>query len=649
MPMKKIVSVLKEERVFPPPQHFVEKARIRDKEEAEHLRKRAKDDPEGFWGGIADGFRWSRRWDKVLEWDAPWSKWFVGGKTNVAENCLDRHLPERAEKTALIWVAEDGETRKLTYADLHREVCRFSNVLSGLGVRAGDRVMVFLPMVPEAVVTMLACARIGAVHSLVFAGFSAEALAERTKNAGAKLIVTADGGWRRGKTVALKEIADVAAAECPGVERVVVVRRTGQDVDWKAGRDAWWHDLMSEADDRHAAAAFDAEHPLYVLYTSGTTGKPKGIEHVTGGYMVGVGWTARWVFDLKEDDVLWCTADVAWVTGHSYVVYGPLLNGATTLIYEGVPDHPDHGRYWRIVEEHKVSVFYTAPTLIRAFYTWGDEWIDRSDISSLRLLGTVGEPINPEVWMWYREKIGGGRCPIVDTWWQTETGAIMISPLPGVTALKPGSCTRPLPGIEADVVTMDGKSCAPGEGGYLVVKRPWPSMLKTVHGDPDRYVKTYFSEIPGWYFSGDAARKDEDGYFWIMGRVDDVIDVSGHHLGTMEIESALVSHPMVAEAAVVGRPDELKGNEIVAFVTLKKGAETRPGLADELREHVAKEIGKIARPKEIRFTDVLPKTRSGKIVRRLLKEIVATGSAKGDASTLEDAGVLDRLASGIGS
>jgi acetyl-CoA synthetase len=642
--MADIESVLKEERTFPPPAGFSARARVGSWESFEALSARAEADPEGYWAEVAKELHWFSPWHKTLDWQAPWAKWFVGGTTNLAYNCLDRHLGgARRNKAALIWEGEPGDRRTLTYQELHREVCRFANVLVRLGVKAGDRVMIYMPMIPEVAIAMLACARLGATHSVVFGGFSGEALRDRTNDAGAVCIVTADGGWRRGKVVPLKAAVDAVIAQTPTVKHVVVVKRTGDDVAWEPGRDHWWHELMAAAPAKNVAAALDAEHPLFILYTSGTTGKPKGVVHTTGGYMTGAFYTARLVFDLREEDTYWCTADVGWVTGHSYVVYGPLLCGATTLMYEGAPDFPDCDRFWRIIEEFGVSIFYTAPTAIRAFVKWGEQHPAKHDLSSLRLLGTVGEPINPEAWMWYRRVIGGDRCPIVDTWWQTETGAIMISPLPGATPIKPGTCTRPLPGISADVVKKDGSSCAANEGGYLVIRRPWPSMMRTIFGDPDRYVSTYWRDIPGMYFAGDGARKDPDGYFWVMGRIDDVINVAGHRLGTAEVESALVSHPKVAEAAAVGRPDQMKGQALVVFVTVKKGVHADKALAEELRAHVSKEIGALARPEEIRFSEALPKTRSGKIMRRLLKEIAATGAVKGDVTTLEDMSVLLKL------
>jgi acetyl-CoA synthetase len=639
-----IESVLKEQRVFPPPPEFAARARVRSMADYEALAKKASGDPEGFWGEIAGQLHWHAPWSKVLEWKLPDAKWFVGGKTNMAYNCLDRHLAgPRRDKPALVWEGEPGDERRLTYAELHGEVCRFANALTKLGVKLGDRVAIYMPLIPETVIAMLACARIGATHSVVFGGFAAEALADRIRDAGAKMVITADGGWRRGQIVPLKDNADQAVSGLK-VDKVVVVKRCDNPVKWKDGRDVWWHDVMKDAPDKHEALPVDAEHPLYTLYTSGTTGKPKGILHTTGGYMVGTYYTTAMVFDLRDEDIYWCTADVGWVTGHSYVVYGALLNGATSVMYEGAPNHPDMDRFWKIIEKYKVSVFYTAPTAIRAFSRWGEEYPGRCDLSSLRLLGTVGEPINPEAWMWYQRVIGGGRCPIVDTWWQTETGAIMISPLPGATPTKPGSCTRPLPGIAADVVNRQGESCAANEGGFLVIRRPWPSMLRTIWGDHERFVKTYFGEIEGMYFAGDGARRDADGYFWVMGRVDDVINVSGHRLSTMEVESALVSHEKVAEAAVVAKPDELKGQAIVAFVTPMKGVASDKALAEELRKHVTQQIGALARPQEIRFADALPKTRSGKIMRRLLRDVAAGSESKGDTTTLEDAGVLTRLA-----
>jgi acetyl-CoA synthetase len=549
----------------------------------------------------------------------------------------------RKNKAAIIWEGEPGEVRTYTYQQLLTEVCKFANVLKSLGIKAGDRVAIYMGMCPELPVAMLACARIGAVHSVIFGGFSANALVDRITDQEAIAVITQDGSYRRGSEVKLKPAVDEALERCPTVKHVVVLKRTGTEVAWTEGRDCWWHELMEKASDNCPAEQLDSEHPLYILYTSGTTGKPKGIVHTTGGYSVGTYITTKWVFDLKEDDTYWCTADIGWVTGHSYIVYGPLQNGATCVMYEGAPNYPAFDRFWAIIEKHKVNILYTAPTAIRTFMKWGSEWPKKHDLSSLRLLGTVGEPINPEAWMWYREVIGGNRCPVVDTWWQTETGAIMISPVPGAVATKPGSATRPLPGIQAEVVTRAGERVPLGSGGYLVIKRPWPSMLRTVYGDPERYVRQYWSDIPGVYFTGDGAREDADGYFWIMGRVDDVLNVSGHRLSTMEIESALVAHEKVAEAAVVGRPDETKGQAVAAFVTLEMGHKPSPELKEELRAWVAKEIGSMAKPDDIRFTDQLPKTRSGKIMRRLLRELASSGEVKGDTTTLEDMGVISRL------
>lgn len=642
--MSDILSILKERRVFPPSEGFSQTAHIKSLDEYRSLYRRSLEDPEGFWSEQAEALVWSRRWDRVLEWKPPFAKWFVGGQLNISENCLDRHVATwRRNKAAILWEGEPGETRTLTYHELLREVCRFANVLKGLGVESGDRVGIYMPMIPEAAVAMLACARIGATHSVVFGGFSAEALRDRMKDAQAKLVVTADGAYRRGSVVRLKAAVDAALEGAPSVMHTVVVRRTGENVAMLPGRDHWWHERMEAASPECPPTPLDSEHPLFILYTSGTTGTPKGVVHTTGGYLLGVTLTARYVFDLKEEDTYWCTADIGWVTGHSYVVYGPLANGATTLMYEGAPNHPEPDRFWRIVDRHHVSIFYTAPTAIRAFVRWGEQWPLKHDLGSLRLLGTVGEPINPEAWMWYHSVIGKRRCPIVDTWWQTETGSIMITPLPGATPTKPGSGTLPFFGVEPEVVDKDGRPVPPGAGGYLVIKRPWPSMLRTVYGDPERYVENYWKRFPGIYFTGDGARRDEDGYFWIMGRVDDVINVAGHRLGTMEVESALVSHPKVAEAAVVGRPDELKGQSLCAFVTVQGGIKPDDALRAALKEHVVKEIGAIARPDEIRFTDALPKTRSGKIMRRLLRDVAAGKETVGDTTTLEDYSVLARL------
>ncbi len=639
-----ITSVLHETRVFPPPEAFAREAHVSGMDQYEAMWTRAKDDPEGFWAEQAQALHWDRPWDKVLDWNPPFAKWFVGGRLNASYNCVDRHcLGPDKNKAALIWEGEPGDRRVLRYQDLQREVAKFANVLKNQGVRPGDVVAIYMPLVPELVIALLACARIGAPHTVIFGGFSAESLAGRIQDCKAKVLVTADGGYRRGKVVPLKENADGAAAMCPTLENVIVYRRTGGQVAWAPGRDHWWHELMDGASASCPPEPLDSEHPLYILYTSGSTGKPKGILHTTGGYLLGATMTTRWVFDLKDDDTYWCTADVGWVTGHSYLVYGPLANGATCVMYEGAPNWPDEGRFWKIIEDYRVSILYTAPTAIRAFMKWGEQFPRRHDLSSLRLLGTVGEPINPEAWMWYHKVIGGGRCPIVDTWWQTETGSIMISPLPGATPTVPGSATRPLPGIVPDIVTKDGKSLGTNQGGFLVIRQPWPSMLRTLYGDDERYKAQYWSDIPGCYFTGDGARRDENGNYWIMGRVDDVLNVAGHRLSTMEIESALVSHPAVAEAAVVGKPDELKGQGIAAFVTVESGQQPSEALRQELRAHVVKEIGALARPDEIRFTDSLPKTRSGKIMRRLLRDIAAGVESTGDTTTLEDLSVLAKL------
>ena len=644
MAEKDITSVLNERRLFKPKKEFSLQAHINSFEAYQRLYRKAEKDPEAFWAGLAKEFSWFKPWKKVLEWKLPFAKWFVGGKINISHNCLDRHLDgPRKNKAAIIWEGEPGDSRTLTYQDLHREVCKFANVLKTQGVVKGDRVAIYMPMIPELAIAMLACARIGATHSIIFGGFSATAVKDRINDAKAKLVVTADGGYRKGEVVTLKEKIDEALKESPSVQKVVVVRRTNTPVQMQGGRDAWWHDLMKGASDRCKAEPLDSEHPLFILYTSGTTGKPKGVVHTTAGYLLGTTITARWIFDLKETDTYWCTADIGWGTGHSYVIYGILSNGATTVMYEGAPTYPQPDRLWEIIDKYKVNVFYTAPTAIRALTKLGEAWPKRHDLSSLRLLGTVGEPINPEAWMWYHTVIGKGKCPIVDTWWQTETGAIMISPLPGAIPTKPGSCTLPLPGIAADVVNREGKSVGANVGGYLVIKRPWPSMLRTVWGDPERYKKQYWSDIPGCYFTGDGARRDKDGYFWVMGRVDDVMNVAGHRLGTMEIESALVSHTTVAEAAVVGKPDDIKGTAISAFVTLEMGNMPSEKLKEALRAHVVKEIGAIARPDEIRFTDNLPKTRSGKIMRRLLRDIAAGRETVGDTTTLEDYTVLAKL------
>ena len=638
-----IQSVLQETRSFPPTAEFAKQANISTEAQYQKMWNQAKDDPASFWGELASNLHWFKKWDHVLQGEMPETKWFVGGKINASYNCIDRHLTSwRKNKAAIIWEGEPGDTRVLTYQDLHREVCKFANVLKKLGVVTGDRVTLYMPMIPELAIAMLACARIGATHSIIFGGFSADAVADRNNDAQAKLIVTADGSWRRGKEILLKQAVDQSLEKSPSVQRVVVVRRTGMPVHMVPDRDYWWHDLMSDAPTDCDAVELDAEHPLFILYTSGSTGKPKGVMHTTGGYTLGTMMTSKWVFDLKEEDTYWCTADIGWITGHSYIVYGPLANGATTVMYEGAPNWPHDGRFWEIIERYKVNIFYTAPTAIRAFIKWGDHWPAKYDLSSLRLLGSVGEPINPEAWMWYHKVIGQERCPIVDTWWQTETGSIMISPLPGITATKPGSCTRPLPGVVPDIVNKDGTSLGPNEGGLLVMKQSWPSMLRTLYGDHERFKQTYFSTIPGCYFAGDGARKDEDGYTWVMGRVDDVLNVAGHRLSTMEVESALVAHAQVAEAAVVGFPHEIKGEGICCFVSLKSGSGS-DSLERDLIAHVRKQIGALATPDKIRFTPALPKTRSGKIMRRLLRDIAAGRESAGDTTTLEDISVLAKL------
>ena len=605
--------------------------------------------PEKFWAKIAkENLSWFTPPKKSLDWKSPFAKWFVGGKLNVSANCIDRHLEgPRRHKAAIIFEGEPGDVRVLTFQQLHDEVCRFANALKVEGVKKGDRVMIYLPMVPEAAIAMLACARIGAVHSVVFGGFSAESLKDRIQDCGARLVITADGGYRRGQVGGLKQNVDTAVAACPGVRRVIVLKRTGH-ISQLNEIDRWWHELVANQPASCPPEKMDSEDPLFILYTSGSTGKPKGILHTSAGYLLGAHLTTQWVFDLKETDLFWCTADVGWVTGHTYTVYGALSNGTTTLMYEGVPNQPEPDRFWQIIEKHRVNIFYTAPTAIRSFIRWGDHWVQKHDLSSLRLLGSVGEPINPEAWRWYDKVIGGGRCPIVDTWWQTETGSHLITTLPGVHATKPGSAGVPFFGVDVAVVDEKGKEVKAGVQGKLVVRKPWPSMLRTIHGDPERYAKTYWSEVPGCYFTGDGAKKDADGYFWISGRIDDVLNVSGHRLGTAEVESALVTHPAVAEAAVVGRPDELKGQAVVAFVTLKSGHQSGPELVAALRERVSKEIGPIAKPDQIRFAEALPKTRSGKIMRRLLKEVAAGGAVKGDVTTLEDFNVIAALQAGSG-
>jgi acetyl-CoA synthetase len=641
-----IEALLSEKRVFEPPETFVERALIADRA----IYDRASADPEGFWAEQAERISWSRRWDRVMEWNAPWVKWFTGGTLNASYNCLDRHVEAGGgDKVAYHWEGEPGDTRTITYRDLYEETCRFANALKGLGVRRGDRVAIYLGMVPELPVAMLACARIGAPHSVVFGGFSAESLKDRINDAEATVLITADGGYRRGQVVPLKESADAALKECPTIRHVVTVRRTGAEHTFTPGRDHWYHELIAGQPAECPPEEMDAEDFLYLLYTSGTTGKPKGIAHTTGGYMTQVAATHRLIFDIHEDDVYWCAADIGWVTGHSYIVYGPLANHTTGIIYEGAPDWPDKDRLWSIAEKYKATIFYTAPTAIRAFMRWGTEFPEKHDLSSFRLLGSVGEPINPEAWVWYWKFIGGERCPVVDTWWQTETGAILISPLPGVTPLKPGSATNPFPGIEADVFDEAGNSVPFGGGGYLVLKHPWPAIARTIWGDPDRYVSTYFSQYGAEvYVAGDGAKRDEDGYYWLLGRIDDVMNVAGHRLSTYEIESALVDDPKVAEAAVVSRPDDLVGEAIVAFVTLKSEFVGDDAMAEELRDHVAQMIGKIARPHGIIFTTDLPKTRSGKIMRRLLRD-VARGRPLGDVTTLANAEIVEQIHDMVGS
>ncbi|HSJ98391.1 MAG TPA: acetate--CoA ligase [Myxococcota bacterium] len=645
--MADIESLLKEKRVFAPTKEFAKQANWSPRQVAE-LRRLGAKSPQRFWAAMAkEHVSWFSPWKKVLDWKPPYAKWFVGGKLNVSYNCLDRHVEGpgawRRNKAAIVWEGEPGESRVLTYGQLHREVCRFANVLKSLGVRKGDRVAIYLPMIPEAAVAMLACTRIGATHSVVFGGFSAESLRDRILDAGAKLVVTADGGYRRGAATALKPAVDEALKGADCVENVVVVRRTGEPTHMTVGRDHWWHERMEAASADCPPARLDAEHPLFILYTSGTTGKPKGILHTTGGYLTHVAATTKAIFDLKDEDVFWCTADVGWVTGHSYVVYGPLAIGATTVLYEGVPTYPGPDRWWSIIERWGVTVLYTAPTAIRAFIRLGEQHPAKHDLSSLRLLGSVGEPINPEAWMWYHRVIGGKRCPIVDTWWQTETGGILITPLPASTPTKPGSATLPFPGVDAAVIDDHGREVKPPAGGFLAIRKPWPGMLRGIWGDRKRYEDTYWSKWKDVYFPGDGAHRDDRGYFWIMGRIDDVMNVSGHRIGTMEVESAIVAHPSVAEAAVVGRPDDLTGTAIVAFVTPRGGVEPGKALAASVREEVAKHIGPIAKPSDVRFTDALPKTRSGKIMRRLLRDIAAGKAEVGDTTTLEDYSVLARL------
>ncbi len=641
MPDRTIEALLREERTFTPPASFQQAAVMRDK----HIYEAASGDLDGFWARAAEELHWFKKWHTVLDWRPPYAQWFVGGQTNISYNCIDRHvLGGRRTKAAIVWEGEPGDQRVLTYGDLRREVSKFANVLKQLGVQRGDRVAIYLPMIPELPIAMLACARIGAPHTVVFGGFSAEALRDRINDAQAKVLVTADGGWRRGNIVPLKRNVDEALTGTPTIQHVVVVKRVGEaaPIHIQEGRDHWWHRLMTDASAVCEAPPLDSEDLLYILYTSGTTGKPKGIVHTTGGYMVGTHLTTKWIFDLHADDVYWCTADIGWVTGHSYIVYGPLANGATTVMYEGTPDYPDKDRFWAIVEKHGVNVIYTAPTAIRTFMKWGPEYPARRDLSSLRLLGTVGEPINPEAWIWYHQHIGGGRCPVVDTWWQTETGMILITPLPGLTTLKPGSATQPFPGVGAEIFNEQGQPVRANEGGYLVLTRPWPAMLRGIYRDPDRYVTQYWSRFPGVYFTGDGAKRDADGYFWLLGRVDDVINVAGHRIGTYEVESALVDNPSVAEAAVIGVTHEIKGQAIAAFVTLKEGFTAGPAMVETLKEHVVKKIGALARPEQILFTGELPKTRSGKIMRRLLRDI-AEGRVLGDTTTLADPAVVHAL------
>ncbi len=636
-------TVLQETRKFAPSAEFSVRARVRSLAEYERLWEEAAADVEAFWGRLASELHWFQPFDKVLEWNEPFATWFSGGKTNASYNCLDAHLTSwRRNKAAIIWEGEPGERRVLTYQTLHYEVCKFAGVLKAQGIKPGDVVSIYMPLVPELAIALLACARIGAVHSVIFAGFSSEAIADRNNDAGAKLQITADSGWRRGQQLPLKATVDAALAKSPTVEKCIVLRRANVHCHMHEGRDLWWDDLMDEASADCPAEPLDSEHPLFILYTSGSTGKPKGIKHTTAGYNLFVKKTFEWVFDHRDEDIFWCTADIGWVTGHSYVVYGPLSAGSTVLMYEGAPNWPDEGRFWEIIERYRVNVFYTAPTAVRSFIKWGDKWVDKHDLSSLRLLGSVGEGINPEAWMWYHQKIGGGRCPIVDTWWQTETGGIMMSPLPGAIATKPGSCTKPLPGIVPAIVDSAGQPVPQGQGGWLVMEKPWPGMLRGIWGDDTRFQEQYWSKVPHKYLAGDNARQDADGYYWIMGRIDDVLNVAGHRLSTIEIESALVSHPLVAEAAAVGRPDSIKGEAVAVFVTLK-GGEAGEELRKELKAHVRKEIGALAQPDDIRFTNTLPKTRSGKIMRRLLRDIAAGKTTVGDTTTLEDYSVLAKL------
>jgi acetyl-CoA synthetase len=632
------------EQVYKPSKEFSSKARIKSMAQYKRMYKESIEKPATFWAKEASELKWQKKWTKVLDWKLPFAKWFVGGKLNICENCVDRHAEgPRKNKAAIIFEGEDGTRRVITYGELKREVSKFANVLEANGVKSKDRVIIYMPMIPEAAIAMLACARIGAVHSVIFGGFAVDAIVDRLDDSGAEVVITADGGWRRGKTVALKDNVDAALKKHKGVKKVIVAKRTGQDIKMKRGRDVWWNDETAKASATHKPKGFDSEHPLFILYTSGSTGKPKGILHTSGGYLTGVHTTTKYVFDMQEEDIYWCTADVGWITGHSYIVYGPLAVGATQVLYEGAPNQPDFGRFWKMIEEIGVTIFYTAPTAIRAFIKAGDKFIDPYDLSSLRLLGTVGEPINPDVWMWYRDKIGGGRCPIVDTWWQTETGAIMITPLPGCTPTVPGTATLPFFGVDAAIVDETGEELKADESGRLVIRKPWPSMLRSIYGDKTRYKSQYWSEFKTMYAAGDGARRDKMGNFWITGRIDDVLNVSGHRLGTAEIESALVSHPAVAEAAVIGRPDDMKGQAVVAFVVLKGNYEPSDALGKELRLHVGKLIGPIARPDDVNFAPALPKTRSGKIMRRLLKELVHNGKVTGNVTTLEDANVIRHL------
>jgi len=634
---------LHEQRRFAPPVDFAKRARIHSQQTYQSLCDQAENDPEGYWREQAKLLDWAQPFNRVMQWQAPHCQWFLDGKLNVSYNCLDRHLLHHGDKAALLFEGEPGDRRCLTYRQLHEEVCQLANGLLALGVQPKDRVAIYMPLIPEAIVAMLACARIGAMHSVVFGGFASDALRDRINDAGASLVLTADGSYRRGQIIPLKEYVDEALTQTPSVKHVMVIKRTQQPISMKPERDIDYHSFIARQPTYCEPTAFDSEHPLFVLYTSGTTGKPKGVVHASAGYLLNAALTTSWIFDVRDEDIYWCTADIGWITGHTYVVYGPLALASTIVLYEGAPNHPQPDRFWEIIDRYRVSIFYTAPTAIRSFIKWGDEFVNRHQLDSLRLLGSVGEPINPEAWMWYHRLIGKNRCPIVDTWWQTETGAIMASPLPGITTTKPGSCTRPLPGMAMDVVDKQGISLGANEKGYLVIKKPWPSMLRSIFNDPERLQKNYFSEIPGVYFSGDSAKKDHDGYFWILGRMDDVLKVAGHRLGTMEVESSIVSCEGVAEAAVVGRPDDIKGQALVAFVTLKSGIVPSHELANKIKSHVAYHLGGVARPDVIRFADVLPKTRSGKIMRRLLRELAVGNSISGDVSTLEDLSSLEKL------